>query len=442
MTSTLHRRAFLRGSVALGAASAVGGLTGLMARAAAAKPYGASRELQAPDNGGYGPLQADSAGVLALPAGFTYVRFGEAGQPMTGGTPTPSMHDGMAAFPGPDGHTVRLVRNHEQSYGPAFATPAYDPTAAGGTVNLVFDTARGELVAHYPTLAGTVRNCAGGPTPWGTWLTCEETFSDGEVPHGYIFEVPSTATGAVDPVALTDMGRFVHEAVAVDPKTGIVYETEDRGSSGFYRFLPNRSDDLAAGGCLQMLAVRGRPGYDTRTGQTVGEILHVEWVDIDEPNPTGTDADTLDVFHQGQTRGGATFARLEGAWYGSGSVFFNATSGGDASLGQVWEYRPTGRSGGQLILLFESPSPDLLEAPDNVCVSPGGSLLLCEDGGATDYLRGVTSKGQLFDFGRNDLNGAEFAGATFSPDGQTLFLNIQTPGITFAITGPFDRGAL
>lgn len=108
----------------------------------------------------------------------------------------------------------------------------------------------------------------------------------------------------------------------------------------------------------------------------------------------------------------------------------------------MWEYKPTGRAGGQLILMFESPSPELLEAPDNVCVSPGGSLVLCEDRSGTCFLRGVTQKGQIFDFGRNDLNGSELAGATFSPDGSTLFFNIQSPGITFAITGPFDRGAL
>ncbi|MPZ87061.1 MAG: DUF839 domain-containing protein [Nitriliruptorales bacterium] len=413
-----------------------------MARAAEAKPYGKNPDLQAPNNGGYGPLQPDPAGVLALPAGFSYIRFGETGEPLTDGTPTPAAHDGMAAFPGPDSDTVRLVRNHERGFATPFATPAYDATAGGGTTNLVFDIRRGELVAHHPSIAGTIRNCAGGPTPWGSWLTCEETFDVGSQPHGYIFEVPSTATGAVEPVPLTDMGRFVHEAVAVDPKTGIIYETEDRGSSGFYRFLPNQPGELAAGGQLQMLAIRGNPGYDTRTGQTVGDILHVEWVDIDEPNPTGPGADTLDVFNQGRAQGGAAFARLEGAWHGNGSVFINATSGGDASLGQVWEYKPTGRAGGQLILMFESPSQDLLQAPDNICVSPGGSLVVCEDGGDTDFIRGVTRKGQIFDFGRNDLNGSEFAGATFSPDGSTLFINIQSPGITFAITGPFDRGAL
>lgn len=443
LESRIERRAFMKGGVAgAGGLTAAGGLTGLLARSAEAKPYGKQDDLQAPDNGGYGPLQPDPDGVLALPAGFAYVRFGETSEPMSDGTPTPAAHDGMAAFPGPDRHTVALVRNHEQSSGPAFGSPAYDPTAAGGTTNLYFDTRRGRLVSHYPSIAGTVRNCAGGPTPWGSWLTCEETFSDGGHPHGYVFEVPSTATGAVEPVALTDMGRFVHEAVAVDPTTGIVYETEDRGSSGFYRFVPNEPGRLAAGGRLQMLAVRGQPQYDTRTGQTVGEILRAEWVDIDEPNPTGDDADTLDVYRQGHAKGGATFARLEGAWYGNGSVFINATSGGDASVGQVWEYRPTGRSGGQLILVFESPSPDLLDMPDNLCVSPDRSLLLCEDGGGAQFLRGVTQRGQVFDFARNELNGSEFAGATFSPDGNTLFVNIQSPGITFAITGPWDRGEL
>lgn len=443
MSDAVDRRTFLKGSAAVaGGVSAAGGLTGLMGRAAQAKPYGKRKELAAPDNGGYGPLQPDPAGVLALPAGFSYVRFGETGEPMSDGTPTPAVHDGMAALPGPNRHTVALVRNHEQSFGSPFASPAYDPQASGGTTNLFFDLRRGRLVSHYPSLTGTVRNCAGGPTPWGSWLTCEETFSEGERAHGYIFEVPASATGVVDPQPLTAMGRLVHEAVAVDPRTGIVYETEDRGSAGFYRFLPNDSENLAAGGRLQMLAVRGRPQYDTRTGQRVGEILHAEWVDIDEPNPTGSDADTLDVYHQGHAQGAATFARLEGAWFGNGSVFLNATSGGDAALGQVWEYKPTGRAGGQLILVFESPSPDLLENPDNICVSPGDSLLLCEDGGGTDLLRGVTKQGQVFDFASNQLNGSEMAGATFSPDGSTLFVNIQSPGMTLAITGPWERGAL
>ena len=441
--TTLDRRHFLRYS-ALTAAAAAGPFQALMANAAHAKPYG-KNDLQAPDNSGYGPLQP-AGPELALPAGFTYVAFGRTGDPMTNGDPTPGDHDGMAAFGDPGSPLVFLVRNHELSPGEipgVVGTPTYDPLASGGTTNLVFNTGTMRLEADYPSLAGTIRNCAGGPTPWGSWLSCEENFSTlGGTPHGYVFEVDARATSPVDPVPLTDMGRFVHEAVAIDPDTGIVYETEDRGSSGFYRFLPNAPGDLRRGGRLQMLAIKARPQYDTRTGQRVGKPLPVEWVDIAEPNPTGPDAHALSVFNQGFEQGAAVFDRLEGAWYGGGSIYFDSTSGGDASLGQIWEYTPTGNAGGQLTLVFESPSQDLLEQPDNITVSPQGSILICEDGGGQDYLRGITPRGQVFDFGANILNGAELAGATFGPDGRVLFVNIQSPGITFAITGPWERGAL
>ncbi len=436
--ATLDRRRFLHRSAAAGIGAS--GLTALMANGAQARKGGrGNTPIEAPDNGGYGELQPDP--VLALPAGFSYVRFGETGDIMSDGIPTPGSHDGMAAFAGP-GSQVRLVRNHERNAGAPFTTPAYDELAAGGTTNLVYDTAAKELVRDNASLSGTIRNCAGGPTPWESWLTCEENTATRNEPHGYLFDVPADAQSAVDPVPLKAMGRFVHEACAVDPATGIVYETEDRGESGFYRFLPEERGNLAAGGRLQMLAVKARPGYDARTGQRVGKPLPVTWVDIDDPDPANADADPRAVHKQGVAEGGATFDRLEGCWYGDGSVFFTSTSGGDAGLGQVWEYRPRGRSGGQLILVFESEDADLLEKPDNITVSPRGGLLLCEDGGGQDFLRGVNEEGQIFDFGRNDLNGSEFAGATYSPDGDTLFVNIQSPGITFAITGPFEKGVL
>lgn len=431
--SGLGRRTFLRGT---GAAIA---LSALMAGAAHAQP---SRPGA---GGGYGPLAPAPGGELLLPAGFTYVAFGRTGSIMSDGVPTPGSHDGMAAFDAGDG-LVRLVRNHERGGGVPFAQPAYDSAAGGGTTTLVFDTNEMVLVSSFGTLSGTIRNCAGGPTPSGSWITCEETFTslDVPVPHGYNFEVPADATGPVTPVPLKAMGRFVHEAVCVDPATGIVYETEDRGASGLYRFIPTDRDDLAAGGVLEMLAVKDRPQYDTRTGQRTEGVLPVEWVRIDDPDPASADASA--VFNQGRAKGGATFARLEGAWWSDAddSAYIVATSGGDIGAGQVFQYTPRGDSGGTLKLVYESPDRNQLESPDNITVSPRtGGLVLCEDGGGKDLVRGLSTGGEIFPFCEfNGTNGSEWAGATFSSDGRVLFVNMQSPGTTYAITGPWEDGAL
>jgi secreted PhoX family phosphatase len=268
-------------------------------------------------------------------------------------------------------------------------------------------------------------------------------------PHGYIYEVPAFGTTTRQP--LKAMGRFSHEANATDPHTGIVYETEDAGfTSGFYRFIPAQRGKLAAGGTLQMLAVEGQPNYNTRLGQTPDEPLDVVWVTIDTPDPILPAGPT--VFAQGAAKGGAAFARLEGAWYGRGRIYFTSTNGGDAGQGQVWEYEPSSET---LRLVFESPSAEILNSPDNITVSPRGGLVLCEDGSGAEFLHGLTVDGEIFEFAQNnvvlagqrngitgDFRGSEFAGATYSPDGKWLFVNVQSPGITFAITGPWRNGAL
>lgn len=471
------RRNFLKGSVAATVGAIA--LSGLTNRVALADPgAGRAGRKAGKGEGGYGPLAqrpAENAapgelGELALPAGFKYVKFGIARSIMSDGNATPNAHDGMAAFALPNGN-IRLIRNHENRDSPGVATikgspaTAYDQLGGGATTSLEikqYPDGSCELVRDFISLNGTIVNCAGGPTPWGTWLTCEESVETRERKHGYVFEVPASAEDEVPAEPLTAMGRLVHEAVAVDPRTSIVYETEDRNvnatepraGAGFYRFIPAIPGNLKAGGRLQMLAIADQPNYDTVTGQRVGKPLPVTWVDIPDPDPADTNGftagDGLAVYRQGYEQGGARFARLEGAWYGEGSVFFHSTNGGDARRGQVWQYTPRGNSGGQLVLLFESPSAEVLDAPDNITISPRGGLVLCEDGGGVQYLRGLTQRGQIFDFALNLRDDDEFAGACFSPNGQTLFVNLigstreegDLLGMSFAIWGPWDEGAL
>ncbi|HJU65318.1 MAG TPA: alkaline phosphatase PhoX [Gemmatimonadaceae bacterium] len=467
--STLDRRRFLQRSATLtGGIFLAPSLEGLVHWSRDAAGLDARRPVRRAylGDGGYGPLR-EAGQDLDLPDGFTYVVIGTAGTTMSDGNPTPAAHDGMAAFPMPNGN-VRLVRNHEVR----FATPEwagrnlprrYDAKGGGGTVSLEVRIADGrrELVRDFVSLSGTAVNCAGGPTPWGSWLTCEETTqgpSAGfEKAHGYVFEVSALAETPVEPVPLKAMGRFVHEAVAVDPRTGIVYETEDmtfsrlRGTpgAGFYRFIPRNPGVLAEGGRLQMVAVRGSPNHHTFTLQAERRPLRARWVDIDDPDPARAESDPSAVSRQGFAKGAAVFQRLEGCWFGDGVVLFHATNGGDAGKGQVWQYRPDDDDDGELTLLFESPGSEVLDHPDNITVSPRGGIVLCEDGDADEYLRGLTRDGRIFDFARNRSSPSEFAGACFSPDGNTLFVNVQgdnrpggIPGRTYAIWGPWERGAL
>ena len=449
---SISRRSFL---VTAGLAPFAAPLQALRARLDAGFP--------AVDGVGYGPLSpakdaTTGLPLLELPEGFRYLTFGWRGDPMDNAQPTPALHDGMAAFAGKDG-TVVLVRNHEVSASAAFGDKPYDPQAGGGTTTLVFDPAAERVVSMRPSLSGTFRNCAGGPTPWGAWLSCEETVigpardNPTTRQHGYVFEVPHDGTSSAEP--LKDMGCFVHEAIAIDPSTGIVYETEDRAQAGLYRFVPRTPGRLSDGGTLQMLAIDGRPRLDTSRGQRGGAAYSVHWVDIPEPDRPHVDparGDANGVIQQGLERGGAIFSRLEGAWFGDGRLFVTATDGGDARMGQVWELDPKAQ---RLRLVFESPGPQTLNMPDNVTLSPRGGLALCEDGTLTPCLQGLMRDGRVFRFARNgvrlagerhgivgDFSMHEMAGVTYSPDGRWLFLNIQTPGITFAITGPWADGGL
>lgn len=470
----LSRRRFLRRSAAASAALFVpSGLQVLAARMAEAA---SARALAAE---GYGPLRKDPAGLLDLPEGFQYkalstARLGSDNDPrftqrLSNGELVPACHDGMAAFPGLAGITV-LVRNHElePGYRPVVdpgGKRRYDRLGTGGTTTLWVDGER-NLVRSFPSLAGTFRNCAGGPTPWHSWLSAEEcVYMPGEMVngrtsevnerHGYLFEVDSRAEGLVDPVPIKAMGRFRREAVAVDPHSGTVYMTEDRPDGLLYRYRPDvltrgrktvadmGPGDLALGGSLEALRITGHPAALTQNHEkrdfAVGEAWSVDWVAIPVPDPdidSEYEPSPASTRGQGLALGAAQFSRNEGITHYQGSLYFCATSGGRRQAGQVWRLELGAE---RLSLTLEPDDRKLMDGPDNLTPAPNGDLIVCEDGENDDRVLGITPQGRIYALARNVYNNSEFAGACFSPDGQTLFVNCQDPGITYSIWGPWEK---
>jgi uncharacterized protein len=484
----LSRRRFL-GATAAAAA-------GLLIPEALGKLF--QRAAEAGSAEGYGPLLLDPAGMLDLPAGFSYTMLSTAvlgktndrrfSQKLGNGEPVPPLHDGMASFRGLPEVTV-LVRNHELRPGDSPRVDEarhrpYDRLAGGGTTTLWVDAQR-HVVRSFPSLSGTLRNCAGGPTPWGSYLTCEEcTYLPGPADphnhdltpdvgerHGYVFEVDSRAEGLVDPVPLKAMGRFYHEAVAVDPETGFVYLSEDREDGLIYRFRPSvvtrgikkpsqlAVGDLAKGGTLEALTIftlsRARTQNWDKRRFPIGRQYPVKWVAIPNVDPDmdmerdPTDPNPIALMRrprtaptstraQGFKLGAAQFARVEGMIYHKGSIYFCATDGGLKRAGQVWRLNPERR---RLTLIVEPDDRSQLDGPDNLVAAPNGDLVVCEDGEGSNHVVGITPKGGIYPLARNALNQSELAGACFSVDGRTLFVNVQQPGITFAIQGPWRREA-
>ncbi len=457
----IHRRQFL--------ASAGMAFVGMQryARAAAAAPAADSRLIEP-----LGSLVRDPAGILDLPEGFRYRVLARLGEAMDDGLRVPGMPDGMAAFPGPDGKVV-LVCNHELALPmttiaawpdgtrlPAQIDPAdcHDPGRdrrephLGGTSNIVFDPDSGEKLRHFLSLTGTDRNCAGGAMPWGSWITCEESedlLSERGRRHGWCFEVKATdQPGLQPPRPLKALGRFRHEAVALDPASGILYLTEDRTDGLLYRFIPREKGKLAEGR-LQALRVVDRPSADLRNyvpsskWPHEGEPIEVDWIDLDD-----VEAPLDDLRLRGHRAGAAVFARGEGIHFTDRGIFLCCTDGGPARRGQILRLQPSGdpAGGDRLELFLQSREDDLLTNGDNLCVAPWGDLVICEDlidpGFARHtHVRAITPEGRIHTLARNSADATEFAGSCFSPDGRWLFVNLQGRGLTLAITGPWPRAA-
>ena len=399
----------------------------------------------------YGPLVPDPAGMLDLPRGFSYRLLSSLGNAMTDGCTVPDKADGMGCFSIGNDEIV-LIRNHElvpaDDAGGVLAKGFGTRDGAivpGGTTSIVLDATTLEVKREFRSLAGTIRNCSGGITPWGSWLTCEEAptgpgqrFGEGLAEnHGWVFEVPANATGLIDAVPLKAMGRFNHEAACVDPRTGIVYLSEDRDDSVLYRFVPTTPGRLGDGGLLQAMVVEGLS--DTRNwtsaDMAVGSRHTVRWIDCDD-----VESPNDDLRSRAAAKGAALVARGEGIHTGTDEIFVCSTNGGQRKLGQILRLVPgTGGEPDQIELLFESQSKDQFNYGDNLTVGPNGHLIVCEDQYTEvvdNHLRGITPDGRAYTLGRLRMQ-TELAGGCFSPDGKWFFVNAYSPTRTLAITGPW-----
>lgn len=457
MNMPIHRRSFIKSSIATGLS-----LTGL------------ARSLANPQDrviSPYGDLIPDPKGILDLPKGFSYQIISKRGSVMSDGFKLPGMPDGMAAFSG-TGEKIIIIRNHELGHKETKLSPyaqgkplpkeilekAYDTGSSaknitlGGTTTTVYNPVTKKVEKEFLSLAGTDRNCAGGAMPWGSWITCEEpadlTSTRGKK-HGYCFEVKANDDGKLQKaIPLKALGRFRHEAVALDPDSGILYLTEDIGDGLLYRFIPNKKNDLTSGK-LQALAIAGTPSADTRnwknspTPFAEKSTAKVEWIDLEDiDNPNG------DLRKRGHRAGAAVFARGEGIIYADGAIYACLTSGGPREQGQIYKITPAKSPDEQdsIQLFLEPKSSDLLTSCDNICSAPWGDLMICEDltppfKENDTFLRGVTPKGEIYTLARNAADQGEFAGSCFSPDGSILFVNIQRSGYTIAITGDWEKAS-
>lgn len=433
------------------------------------------------------PLKDDPNGILALAAGFSYSIITTAGETMLDGGQgvTPGSHDGMAVLRAPRGR-YRLIQNHEVKGGEEDPVPlvegtVYDPGALAGGCTVITTDTKGTNHGEFVAISGTVNNCAGGPTPWGTWLTCEETSDragktwtadDGttgtyEKDHGYVFEV--WADGTADPTPIKCLGRYAHEALAIDNTRTQVFLSEDADEPNglFYRWSAPAGVKLGPGVMTKLAADAGTlaamqiilddgtvlPDVAYLTSAQLNRPFPVTWIEVPE-----RDAQTTPVreqFDDGQVTRGRKFEGVWGTDEGVYVVNSYAWEEGDMPAdavphdGMVWFYNYRNQTI-QLVTYFPhqtvtetegaAPYGDLqFDGPDNVTVTPWGSLVLAEDGEGASHVLGSFPGGPTYAIARNQLNDSEFCGPCFSADGRVLFVNMQSPGYTLAITGPWEK---
>lgn len=384
----MERRTFLRGTVIGGSVAALGGTLWMGAAGAAPAQPGA---------GPYGALGAADANGIRLPAGFTGRVIARSGQKV--GSTAYTWHnapDGGACYED-DGGWI-YVSNSE-----------INPSGGAGAVRF---SAAGAITGAYSVLSGTRQNCAGGSTPWNTWLSCEE------VDRGYVFE--TDPWGVKEAVRRDAMGRFKHEAAAVDPVRKVVYLTEDVSDSCFYRFTPTTWGDLSAGTLEVLVGGSGTSGA-------------VSWAEV--PDPSGASGST-----RGQVSGAKRFDGGEGCHYADDTCWF--TTKGD---NRVWQYNA---AAGTIELAYDDSLVSEGGAPltgvDNVTGAASGDLYVAEDGGSMQICL-ITPDDVVAPFLRVEgQSGSEITGPAFSPDGTRLYFSSQrgtsgssSGGITYEVTGPF-----